>query len=54
MKRRTVVCRNDACGGGWWGEVVPDTCPRCKGRLTELAPTFVVSLNGGSDVKENA
>ncbi len=48
MKRRTVVCRADGCGGGWWGEVVPDVCPNCKGRLTELAPTRVTVLNGGS------
>lgn len=56
---RTVVCRNpkpDApvqqppvmCGGGWWGEQTPTRCPRCKGRLTELAPTKVTDLEGAA------
>lgn len=44
LKRRTMVCRTDECGGGWWGETVPVTCPRCGGALTELAPTIVIPL----------
>ena len=41
--RRTVVCRVEGCGGGWWGDV-PDRCPRCRGRLLDLAPTHVSPL----------
>lgn len=54
MIRRTVVCRNvlevrpgrepHMCGGGWWGPQVPARCPRCGGRLTDLAPTLVIAL----------
>lgn len=43
--RRTVVCRNDNCGGGWWGEPpMPLECPRCGRKLTDLALTHVVDL----------
>ena len=43
--RRTVVCRSLSCsGGGWWGSWVPDRCPYCSGKLTELAPVRVLKL----------
>jgi hypothetical protein len=53
--RHTVVCRNlvptrdpkepKSCGGGgWWGDAIPNRCPKCKGRLTDLAVTVVVPI----------
>lgn len=42
--RRTVVCRVDECGGGWWDEQPLHACPRCGKRLTELALTKVAGL----------
>lgn len=30
--------------GGYWGPVLPDRCPRCKGPLLKLQETYVVDL----------
>lgn len=52
--RKTCVCRNlvpnrknekvQCSGGGWWGDAVPLKCPKCGGKLTDLADTGVIAL----------
>lgn len=52
--RRTVVCtgkkdeknkdRTICGGGGWWGDNVPTTCPKCGTRTQLRGVTTIIPL----------